>query len=114
MFEQHVELQSSLVLMAPLIIKSYPRAIHISCNMLIYQGPSSPDRGRLIALVQPFLRRDDVHAPQPPVVAMGSVGILLHLERVVLDVVYGRQDDARVILLHSGQNGFSPCRIREK
>ena len=73
-----------------------------------HQPRLSPDRGRLITLVQPFLRRDDVHAPQTPVVAVGRVGILLHLERVVLDVVYGRQDDAGVILLHPGQDGFSP------
>lgn len=74
-----------------------------------HQPRPSPDRGRLIALVQPFLRRDDVHAPQPPVVAMGSIGVLLHLKRVVFDVVYGRQDDAGVILLHPGQDRLSPC-----
>lgn len=74
----------------------------------VRQPRPSPDRGRLIALVQPLLRRDDVHAPQSPVVAVGSVGVLLHLERVVLDVVDGGQDDARVILLHPGQNGFGP------
>lgn len=73
------------------------------------QPRPSPDRGRLIALVQPFLWRDDVHAPQPPVVAMGSIGVLLHLKRVVFDVVYGRQDDAGVILLHPGQDGLSPA-----
>lgn len=69
---------------------------------------ASPDRGRLIALVQPLLWWDDVHTPQPPVVAVGSIGILLHLKRVVLDVVYGGKDDAGVILLHPGQNRFSP------
>ncbi len=78
------------------------------------QPRASPDRGRLIALVQPFLWGDDVHAPQPPVVAMCGVGILLHLKRVVLDVVYGGQDDAGVILLHPGQNGFSPLKERRK
>lgn len=99
--------------MAPRMNKSYPGAIHISSNMLIHNGRlragPSPDRGRLIALVQPLLRRDDVHAPQPPVVAVGSVGVLLHLERVVFDVVYGGQDDAGVILLHPGQNWLGPC-----
>lgn len=79
----------------------------------VRQPRLSPDRGRLIALVQPLLRRDDVHAPQPPVVAMGGVGILLHLKRVVLDVVYGRQDDAGVILLHPGQNRFSPLDVKK-
>lgn len=79
----------------------------------IRQPGASPDRGRLITLVQPLLWRDDVHAPQPPVVAMGSVGVLLDLKRVVLDVVYGGQDDAGVILLHPGQNGFSPCARQE-
>lgn len=101
------------LVMALCMNKSYPGAIHISSNMLIYNGRlragPSPDRSRLIALVQPLLRRDDVHAPQPPVVAVGGVGVLLHLERVVFDVVYGGQDDAGVILLHPGQNGLGPC-----
>lgn len=78
-----------------------------------HQPGPSPDRGRLIALVQPLLRGDDVHAPQSPVVPMGSVGILLHLKCVVLDVVDGGQDDAGVILLHPSQNGVSPERRRE-
>lgn len=82
---------------------------HSSIMDAAHQPRPSPDRGRLIALVQPFLRRDDVHAPQPPVVAMGSIGVLLHLKRVVFDVVYGRQDDAGVILLHPGQDRLSPC-----
>lgn len=96
--------------MVPHMNKSYPKAIHISSNILIYNGrcSPSPDRGRLIALVQPLLRRDDVHTPQPPVVAMGSVGILLHLKRVVFDVVYGGQNDAGVILFHPGQNRIGP------
>lgn len=74
----------------------------------VHQLRLSPDRGCLIALVQPLLRRDDVHTPQSPVVAVGSVGVLLYLKRVVLDVVYGGQDDAGVVLLHTGQNRFSP------
>lgn len=69
---------------------------------------SSPDGGGLVAPVQPLLRRDDVHAPETPVVAVGGVGVLLHLEGVVLDVVYGRQDDAGMILLHAGQDGHGP------
>lgn len=43
---------------------------------------------------------------------MGGVGVLLHLKRVVLDVVYGRQDDAGVVLLHPGQDGFSPLKCK--
>lgn len=74
----------------------------------VHQPRSSPDRGCLIALVQPLLWRDDVHTPQPPVIAMGGVSVLLHFKRVVLDVVYGGQNDAGVILLHPGQNRFSP------
>lgn len=69
---------------------------------------SSPDRGSFIALVQPLLWWDDVHAPQSPVVAMGSVGVLLDLESVVFDVVYSRQDNAGVILLYPSENRFSP------
>ena len=86
---------------------------HQRCSSIIeaaQQPGPSPDRGRLIALVQPLLRGVDVHAPQSPVVPMGSVGVLLHLKCVVLDVVNGRQDDASVILLHPSQNGFSPLR----
>lgn len=45
---------------------------------------------------------------------MGGVGVLLHLERVVLDVVNGRQDDAGVILLHAGQDGLGPGGNREE
>ena len=103
-----------LSLMVPHMNKSYPGGLSIfhqtssSIMDATRQPTPSPDRGCLIALVQPFLRRDDVHAPQTPVVAVGGVGILLHLERVVLDVVYGGQDDAGVILLHPGQDGFSP------
>lgn len=74
----------------------------------VHQLLPSPDRGRLIALVQPLLRGDDVHTPQAPVVAVGSIGILLHLEGVVLDVVYGRKDDTAVIFFHPGQNRFRP------
>lgn len=74
----------------------------------VHQPRPSPDRGCLIALVQPLLWRDDVHTPQSPVVAMGSVGILLNLKCVVLDVVYGGQNDAGVIFLHPGQNRFGP------
>lgn len=74
----------------------------------VHQLLPSPDRGRLIALVQPLLWGDDVHTPQAPVVAMGSIGILLHLKGVVLDVVYGRKDDAGVIFFHPGQNRFRP------
>ena len=80
----------------------------------VHQPRPSPDRGCLIALVQPLLRRDDVHAPQSPVVAVGGVGVLLHLKRVVLDVVYGGQDDAGVILLHPGQNRFSPVDLEKR
>lgn len=44
---------------------------------------------------------------------MGSVGVLLHLKGVVLDVVDGGQDDAGVILLHPSQNGVGPSRKHE-
>lgn len=44
---------------------------------------------------------------------MGSVGILLHLKGVVLDVVDGGQDDAGVILLHPSQNGVGPSRKQD-
>lgn len=67
-----------------------------------------PDGSCLIALVQPLLRGDNVHAPQAPVVAMGRVSVLLHLECVELDVVDGREDDPGVVLLHPGQNRLRP------
>lgn len=45
---------------------------------------------------------------------MGGVGVLLHLKRVVLDVVYGGQDNAGMILLHPGQNRFRPLDKKER
>ena len=92
------------------------RPIHISSNILIHYERhwSSPDRGRLIALIQPILGGDDVHAPQAPVVAVGSVGVLLHFKRVVLDVVDGGKDDAAVVLFHPGQDGFGPAGCTEE
>lgn len=78
-----------------------------------HQPGTSPDRGRLIALVQPLLGGDYVHAPQSPVVPMCSIGVLLHLKRVVLDVVDGGQDNAGVILLHPSQDGFNPLRKKK-
>lgn len=45
---------------------------------------------------------------------MGGVGVLLHLECVVLDVVDGGEDDAGVILLHPGQDGFRPLDGKER
>lgn len=72
-----------------------------------------PDGGCLVALVQPLLRGDNVHAPQAPVVAMGRVSVLLHLECVELDVVDGREDDPGMVLLHSGQDRLRPL-IREE
>lgn len=90
--------------------RGYPYFIEQSSSIMdtVRQAGPSPDWGRLIALVQPLLRRDDVHAPEAPVVAVGRIGVLLHLERVVFDVVYGGQDDAGVVLLHPGQNRFGP------
>lgn len=80
----------------------------------VHQPLPSPDRGCLVALIQPLLRGDDVHTPQAPVVAVGSVGVLLHLKGVVFDVVYGRKDDAGVILFHPGQNRFRPLERERK
>ena len=68
----------------------------------------SPDGGSFIALVEPLLRRDDVHAPQAPVVAVRRVGVLLHLKRVVLDVINGGEDNPRMIFPHPSKDGLGP------
>ena len=73
---------------------------------------SSPDGRRLVAAVQPVLGRDDVHAPKAPVVAVGCAGVLLHLERVVLDVVDGWQDDPPAVLPDPRKGGLGPARRR--
>ena len=75
------------------------------------QGPGlgSPDGRCLVAAVQPVLGRNDVHAPEPPVVAVGRAGVLLHLKRVVLDVVDGRQDDAPPVLPDPREGGLGPA-----
>lgn len=70
----------------------------------------SPDGRRLIAAVQPVLGRDDVHAPEAPVVAVGRAGVLLHLERVVLDVINGWQDDPPAVLPDPRKGGLGPAR----
>lgn len=72
----------------------------------------SPDGRRLVAAVQPVLGRDDVHAPKAPVVAVGRAGVLLHLERVVLDVVDGWQDDPPAVLPDPRKGGLGPARRR--
>lgn len=74
----------------------------------------SPDGGSLIALIQPILRRNDVHAPESPVVAVSCVGVLLHLKRVVLDIIYRGKDYPSVIFFHSGEDRVRPELVREK
>lgn len=69
-----------------------------------------PDRGGRVPLVPPLLGRVDVHAPQLPVVAVARVLIALHLERVVLDVVDGGEDDPLAVFFDSGQNRLGPDR----
>lgn len=69
-------------------------------------GP--PDWRGLVAAVQPVLGRHDVHAPEPPVVAVGGAGVLLHLERVELDVVDGGQHDAPAVLPDPREGGLGP------
>ena len=80
------------------------------CGRVGGGGGSSPDGRRLVALVQPLLGGADVHAPEAPVVAVRAVGVLLHLERVVLDVVDGREDDPPVVVLDPAQNRLGPGR----
>ncbi len=67
-----------------------------------------PDGSRYIPFVPPLFGRVDVHAPQLPVVAVARVLVALHLKRVVLDVVDGRQNDPLVVLFYSGQNWLGP------
>lgn len=67
-----------------------------------------PDGSRCVPLVPPLFGWVDVHAPQLPIVAVARVLIALQLERVVLDVVDGRQDNPRVVLFDSGQNRLGP------
>lgn len=67
-----------------------------------------PDGRGGVALVPPLFGRVDVHAPQLPVVAVARVLVALHLERVVLDVVDGGQDDPLAVLFDSGQNRLGP------
>lgn len=71
-------------------------------------GAGLPDGSRYVALVPPLFGRADVHAPQLPVVAMARVLVALHLERVVLDVIDGGQNDPLVVLFYSGQNRLGP------
>ena len=40
---------------------------------------------------------------------MGCAGVLLHLKRVILDVVDGRQDDAPVVFPDPREGGLSPA-----
>lgn len=67
-----------------------------------------PDRSGYVPLIPPLFGRVDVHAPQLPVVAVARVLVALHLERVVLDVVDGGQDDPLVVVLYSGQDRLGP------
>lgn len=73
-----------------------------------------PDGGGLVSFIQPILRRNDVHAPQAPVVSVSGVSILLHLEGVVFDVIYGRQDDPSALLFNPGQDRLRPEEHGEK
>lgn len=88
------------------------QVIYISENVLMHYGVDRwmplPDGGSLISFVQPILRWDDVHAPESPVVAMSCISILLHLEGVVLDIIYRREDYPSVIFFHSGEDRLSP------
>lgn len=63
------------------------------------RGPASPGA-------------DHVHAPKAPVVAVGRAGVLLHLERVVLDVADGWQDDPPAVLPDPRKGGLGPARRR--
>lgn len=67
-----------------------------------------PDGGGLVSFIQPVLRRNDVHAPQAPVVAVSGVSVLLHLEGVVLDVIYRRQDYPTAGFFYPGQDRLGP------
>lgn len=67
-----------------------------------------PDWSSFISSVQPILRRDDVHAPKAPVVAMSRISVLLHLKGIVLDIIYRREDYPSVIFFHSGEDRLSP------
>lgn len=67
-----------------------------------------PDGGGLVSFIQPILRRNDVHAPQAPVVTVSGVSVLLHLKGVVFDVIYRRQDDPSVLFFYPGQDRLSP------
>lgn len=71
-------------------------------------GRVLPDGGGLISFIQPILGRNDVHAPQAPIEPMSGVGILLHLEGVVFDVVDGRQDDPCALFFNPGQDWLRP------
>lgn len=68
----------------------------------------SPDGSRYVSVIPPLFGRVDVHAPQLPVVAVARVLVALHLERVVLDVVDGGQNNPLVVLFYSGQNRLGP------
>lgn len=92
-----------------------------NCVVLVYLvrmsslvGHILPDGGGLVPFIQPILRRNDVHAPQPPVVPVSGVGILLHLKGVVFDVVYGRQEDPSALFFNPGQDWLRPEEEGEK
>lgn len=72
--------------------------------------PFLPDGGGLVSFIQPILRRDYVHAPQAPVVAVSRVSVLLHLEGVVFDVIYRRQDDPSPVFFYPRQDRLGPER----
>lgn len=74
----------------------------------------SPDGGSLISFVQPILRRNDIHAPESPVVSVSCIGVLLHLKRVVLDIIYRRKDYPSVIFFHSGEDRLRPELVIEE
>lgn len=71
----------------------------------------SPDGGSLISFIQPILWRNDVHAPESPVVAVSCISVLLHLKCVVLDIIYRRKDYPGVIFFHSGEDRLRPALV---
>ena len=67
-----------------------------------------PDGQRGVPGIPPLLGGADVHAPQLPAVPVGRVLVTLHLKVVLLDVVYGGENDPSPIFLNSGKYRLCP------
>lgn len=67
-----------------------------------------PDGSRLIPFIKPVLGRDYIHAPESPVITVGCIGILLHFERVVLDIVNSWEDDPLSVFFDPGKRWLHP------